>query len=154
MSSTSRMTGIGATLIVALLVLVAATGCGSDDGGTASTAAAETSGASGTVVAGLQEAQAKLCSKLSDVEADLTEISTSGTEAGQDVLAGFGSFATALEAGAATLNAAGAGEAATTAENLASDLKSLATSGGEDAQARAGEAADKAQQLTEDLQCP
>ena len=67
MSSASRMTGIGATVIVALLVLVAATGCGSDDGGTASTAAAETSGASGTGAAGLEQAQATLCAKLSDV---------------------------------------------------------------------------------------
>src|SRR6186997_2806721 len=105
MSSASRMTGIGATVIVALLVLVAAAGCGSDDGGTASTAAAETSGVSGTGAAGLEQAQAALCSKLSDVEADLTDISANGTEAGQDVLAGFGSFATALEAAAATLNA-------------------------------------------------
>ena len=154
MSSGTRITRIGVATIIAVLVLVSALGCGSDDEVSVPTGAATTNGASGTVVAGLQEAQAQLCSKLSDVQADLTEISTSGTEAGQDVLAGFGSFATTLEAGAATLNAAGAGEAATAAENLASDLKSLSTSGGEEARAGAGEAADKAQQLTDDLQCP
>ena len=146
---------LGATLIVALLVLVSAVACGSDDEGSAPTEAATTNGDSGTgAIASLQEAQAQLCSKVSDVEADLTEISVSGTEAGEDVRASFASLAEALEDGAATLSAAGAGEAATAAEDLASDLESLSTSGGEDARAGAAEAADKAEQLTEDLQCP
>ena len=154
MSLASRMTSVGAALIVAVLVTVSALGCGSDDEVSVPTGAATTNGASGTGVAGLEQAQAALCAKLSDVKTDLTDISANGTEAGQDVLAGFGSFAAALKTGAASLSAAGAGEAATAAESLASDLESLSTSGGEDAQARAGEAADKAQQLTEDLQCP
>jgi hypothetical protein len=145
---------LGATLIVALLVLVSAVACGSDDEGSAPTEAATTNGDSGTgAIASLQEAQAQLCSRLSDVEADLTEVSTSGTEAGQDVLARLASFAAALEASAATLTTAGAADAATAAENLASDLESLSDSSGEDAQARAGEAADSAQELTEALQC-
>ncbi len=148
-----RIIRTGAATIVALLVLVSAVGCGSDDEGSASTQAAVTSGDTGTAGVSLEAAQAALCSKLSDVEADLTDISTNGTEAGDDVRAGFGSFASALEAAATTLNAAGAGDAATAAENLASDLESLSTSGGEDAQEGAGEAADKAQQLSGELQC-
>jgi len=145
---------LGATMIVALLLLVSALGCASDDEGGASTQAAVTSGDTGTAGISLQAAQAALCSKLSDVEADLTDISTNGTEAGDDVRAGFGSFASALETAAATLNAAGAGDAATAAENLASDLESISTSSGEEAREGAGEAAEKAQQLTDELQCP
>jgi hypothetical protein len=148
MSSGSRMTRVGVAMIVALLVTVPALGCASDDEGSVTSEATATAGA------GLEAAQTQLCSRLSDVEADLTEISASGTEAGEDVRAGFGSLAVALEASVATLNAAGAGEAATAAEDLASALESLSTSSGEDARASAGEAADKTQQLSEELQCP
>jgi hypothetical protein len=154
MSSRTRTTRIGAATIVALVVLVSVVGCGSDDEGSPTAEATVTSGDSGTAGVSLQAAQAALCSRLSDVEADLTEISANGTEAGDDVRAGFGSFATALEAAAATLSGAGAEDAATAAEDLASDLDSLSTSGGEDARAGAGEAADKAQQLADELQCP
>ena len=142
-----------AALVAALLVLIPALGCGSDDDDSATTAAA-TGTDTGNGVDSLQEAQTQLCSRLSDVEADLTEVSTSGTEAGQDVLAGLASFAAALTASAETLTTAGAADAATTAKNLASDLESLSTSGGEDAQARAGDAADEAQQLSDELRCP
>ena len=153
---------IAAALTAALMVLVPSLGCGSDDDGSAPTAAAtgttdsaETS--AGTVDEGidsLQEAQAELCPELSGVEADLEEVSTSGTEAGQEALAGFGSFAASLDAVAAALTSAGATDAATAAEDLAASLESLSTSGGEDARAAAGEAAEGAQQLAEALQCP
>ena len=151
-----------AVLTAALMVVVPALGCASDDDGSAPTEAAtgtndSADAATGTVDEGidsLQEAQAELCPELSDVEADLEEVSTSGTEAGQEALAGFGSFAASLEAVAAALTSAGATDAATAAEDLAASLESLSTSGGEDARAAAGEAADGAQQLTEALQCP
>ena len=89
-----------AALTAALMVLVRALGCGSDDDESAPTEAATGTNhadtATGTVdedIDSLQEAQAQLCPELSDLEVDLTEVSTSGTEAGQDALAGFGSFA-------------------------------------------------------------
>ena len=159
--SSNRMRRFAAVLTVALMAL-AALGCASDDESDAPTEAA--TGTNGNTDTGtrtlgegienLQEAQAQLCPELSDLESDLTEVSTSGTEAGQDVLEGLGSFASALEAAASTLTGAGAEDAATAAEDLASSLESLSTSGGEDAQALAGEAADGAQQLTDALQCP
>ena len=145
-----------AALVAALIVLVPALGCASDDEGSATTEAASTApSGTGTVDDGvdIEEAQAQLCSGLSDLEADLTEVSAGGTEAGADLRARLASFAAALEAGAQTLTTAGAADAATAAENLASDLESLSTASGEDAQARAGEAADGAQQLTDALEC-
>jgi hypothetical protein len=145
----------GAALVTALVVVVPAFGCASDDeDSTTSEAAATAPPGTGTVDEGvdIEEAQAQLCSGLSDLEADLTEAS-GGTEAGADLRARLASFAVALEAGAQTLTSAGAADAATAAESLASDLESLSTASGEDAQARAGEAADGAQQLTDALEC-
>ncbi len=145
-------------LTVALLVSVPALGCASDDGGgTATQAAPSTSAGSdtgaSTLGAGIESVQGQLCPGLSGLEADLTEVSTSGTDAGQDVLAGIGSFASALETAAATLSAAGATDVATAATDLAASLESLSTSGGEDARALAGDAVEQTQQLTETLQC-
>ncbi len=134
MSSNRIVTRCFAAAFVAAFIVVAALGCGSDEGnapteaatGNATTAAATGSADTGTATAegidSLQEAQAQLCSEVSDLEADLTEVSTSGTEAGQDVLERLGSGAAALEAGAATLRTAGADDAATAAEDLASRL--------------------------------
>ena len=149
---------LAAALAVALLVSVPALGCGSDDGDNGTTEAA-TGADTGTRTLGegiekLQEAQTQVCPELADLEANLTEVSTSGTEAGQDVLQGLGDAGAAIEARVAALNAAGLDDAATAAEDLASRLKSLSTSSGEDARALAGEAADGAQQLTDALQCP
>ena len=152
---------VAAALTAALMVLIPSLGCGSDDDdGSAPTAAATGTTAetgTGTVDEGidsLEEAQAQLCPELSDLEGDLEEVSTSGTEAGQEALAGFGSFAAALEAASAALTSAGATDAATAAEDLAASLESISTSGGEDARAAAGEAAEGAQELTDALQCP
>ena len=144
-------------LATAVLVSVPAVGCASDDGGdTATQAAPSTSADTGadTLGAGIENLQGQLCSGLTELEGNLTEISTSGTDAGQDVLAGIGSFATALDAAAAALTGAGASDAATAAEDLAASLESLSNSTGEDAQAGAGEAAEKAQQLSDALECP
>ena len=153
---------VAVALTVALLVSVPALGCAADDEATApSEAAADTTGSAdtGTRTAGqaietLQEVQAQLCGELSDLDADLTEVSTSGTEAGQDVLDRIGSFAATFETGAASLTAAGADDAAAAAEELAANLESLSTSGGEDARAAAGDAADRAQELSDAMQCP
>ena len=146
MSSNRMVTRCFAAAFVAAFVMVAALGCGSDEGNApteaapanatteAATGNADTGTGTGGAIESLQEAQAQLCSEVSDLEADLTEVSTSGTEAGQDVLERLGSGAAALEAGAATLRTAGADDAATAAEDLASRLQSLSTSGGEDAQ--------------------
>ena len=102
----------------------------------------------------LQEVKTQLCGELSDLDADLTEVSTSGTEAGQDVLDRIGSFATTFETGAASLTAVGADDAAAAAEELAANLESLSTSGGEDARALAGDGAERAQELSDAMQCP
>ena len=85
----------GAALVVAVVVLVSALGCASDDDDSGTTEAA--TGATGNTDTGtrtlgegienLQDAQAQLCPELANLSADLTEISTSGTEAGQDALA-------------------------------------------------------------------
>ena len=157
MSSNHNVTRHFATaLVAALLVLVPALGCGGDDEGSANDARLRprATGSTGTGIENLQEAQAQLCPELSDLSADLAEVSTSGTDAGQDALARIGSAAATLAASATALTQAGADDAATAAEDLSSSLKSLATSGGEDAQARAGEAADGVQQLSDALQCP
>lgn len=134
------------------MVMVPALGCGGDDEDAATTEAATTT--SDDAGAGTGAAQAQLCPQLSGLEADLEDVSASGTEAGQDVLEGLGSFAAAFETAATTLTAAGATDAATAAEDLAANLESLSTSSGEDARALAGEAADGAQQLSDALQCP
>ena len=159
MSSKSIVTRrFGAALVTALVVAVPTFGCASDDeDGTTSEAAASTA-ASGTGTAdegidSLEEAQALACSGLSDLEADLTELSAGETEAGADLRARLAVFAAALEGVAESLTTAGAADAATAAETLASDLEALSTASGEDAQARAGEAADGAQQLTDALEC-
>ncbi len=147
---------------IALLAFVSASGCASDDEGNEPTEAATDAADSsetdartlGEGIESLQDAQARLCPELSDLEADLREVAASGTEPGQDALAGLGSFAAAFEAAATALTGAGAADAAAAAEDLASSLEALSTSGGEDARARADEAADAAQQLTDALQCP
>ena len=147
----------GAALVAVLMVAIPALGCASDDEDSTTSEAATSTAASGTGTVDegidIQEVQAQLCSGLSDLEADLTEVSAGESEVGAELRARLASFATALEAGAQTLTTAGAADAATAAESLASDLESLSTSSGEDAQARAGEAADGAQQLTDALEC-
>jgi len=147
----------GAALIIALVVAVSAFGCASDDDDATSEAATSTAAsATGTVDEGvdsLEEAQALACSGLSDLESDLTELSAGETGAGADLRARLAAFAAALEGVAESLTTAGAVDAATAAEDLASDLEALSTASGEDAQARAGEAADGAQQLTDALEC-
>ena len=66
----------GAALVVAVVVLVPALGCGSDDDDSAATEAATGATDTGTRTLGegienLQEAQAQLCPELSDLSADL-----------------------------------------------------------------------------------
>ncbi len=155
MSSNHNVTRHFATaLVAALMVLVPALGCGGDDEGSGTTEAAT---AASRPVPGSRTSRRPRPSsvpELSDLSADLAEVSTSGTDAGQDALARIGSAAATLAASATALTQAGADDAATAAEDLSSSLKSLATSGGEDAQARAGEAADGVQQLSDALQCP
>lgn len=150
---------VAAALTVALLVSVPALGCaGSEESTAPSEAAADATGSAdtgaSTVGQRLQEVKTQLCGELSDLDADLTEVSTSGTEAGQDVLDRIGSFATTFESGAASLTAVGADDAAAAAEELAANLESLSTSGGEDARALAGDGAERAQELSDALQCP
>ena len=134
------MRRLAAVFTAALMIVLLGVGCGSDDGGSAPTVAApgatDTNAGTGTLGAGitsLQDAQAQLCPELSSLEADLAEVSTSGTEAGQNVLAGLGSFAAAFEAAGTALTSAGADDAATAASDLAASLESLSTSSGEDA---------------------
>ena len=150
---------VAAALTVALLVSVPALGCaGSEESTAPSEASADATGSAdtgaSTVGQRLQEVKTQLCGELSDLDADLTEVSTSGTEAGQDVLDRIGSFATTFESGAASLTAVGADDAAAAAEELAANLESLSTSGGEDARALAGDGAERAQELSDALQCP
>jgi hypothetical protein len=146
---------VAALTLVSLLAVAA--GCGSSDEGAASTAAATGTGGSRTLGEGienLQDAQAQLCPELVTLKADLTEVSATGTDAGQDVLDRVAALADTAKTAAASLNTAGAEDAATAAEDLSSSLESLSTSGGEDARALADEAAVKTQQLTDALQCP
>ena len=125
MSSNRIMTRrFGAALFAALVVLVSALGCASDDDDGASTEAA--TGATGSTDTGtrtlgegienLQEAQAQLCPELSDLSADLTEIST--RPAGQDALAAIGTIAAGLADAATALTEAGDDEAASAADDL------------------------------------
>jgi hypothetical protein len=142
-------------LALVFLVVVAA-GCGSNDEAAAPTAAATAGNGDtgGTLTEGIQNAKAELCPRLVDLKADLTEVSASGTDAGQDVLDRLAASANTVKTAAASLSTAGAEDAATAAEDLSSSLESVSTSGGADARALAGEAAVKTQQLADTLQCP
>ena len=116
---------LGASVLMALMVMVPGLGCGSDDESSTPTEAA-TEAATGATdtetrtlgegIENLQEAQAQLCPELSDLSGDLTEISASGTEAGEDVLEGIASISEALTTSAAALTDAGNDEAASAAE--------------------------------------
>ena len=151
----------GAALVVAVVVLVSALGCASDDDSATTEAATGATGyrhRNAHARRGNREPPggpgAALSRAVGPLGGPRRRSPPSGTEAGQDALAAIGSTAAALADSATSLTEAGADEAASAAEDLASSLESLAASGGEDAQARAGEAADGVQQLTDALQCP
>jgi hypothetical protein len=167
-----------AALIAAFMVTAPLLGCGSDNGGNATTppattsappattsappattsaAPATTSAGAGTSSLGgdlIQGAKATICPELANLKTDLADVSANGTDAGQAAIARLGSLATAIQGIAATLTTAGAGDAATAATALASDLQSLAGSSGDDARASADQAAGEVQKLTDALQCP
>jgi hypothetical protein len=160
-----------AALIAAFMLTAPLLGCGSDNGGNATTPPATTSAApattsappattsagAGTSALGgdlIQGAKAAICPELANLKTDLADVSANGTDAGQAAIARLGSLATAIQGVAATLTTAGAADAATAAAALASDLQSLAGSSGDDARASADQAAGEVQKLTDALQCP